>query len=61
LDENSFKDSTAILQLIRDNLTLWDQSAEENGAEEASGDGAEPEKPADAAEAAPATEQPAGQ
>jgi len=64
LDESSYKDATAILQLIRDNLTLWNQGAEENSAEEAVAvdDVIDPEKPAQAAaEAAPATEQPAGQ
>jgi len=29
LDENDYKDATAILQLIRDNLTLWGQSGHE--------------------------------
>jgi len=28
LDEASYKDSTLIMQLLRDNLTLWTSSAE---------------------------------
>ena len=29
-DENAYKDSTLILQFLRDNLTLWNSEAEEN-------------------------------
>lgn len=29
-DENAYKDSTLILQLLRDNLTLWSSEAEDN-------------------------------
>merc|ERR1711862_625800 len=43
LDEESYKDSTLIMQLLRDNLTLWTSSEAEPAAAE--------EKPAEAAEA----------
>jgi len=37
LSEDSYKDSTLIMQLLRDNLTLWtsDMQGEEKGGEEA--------------------------
>jgi len=40
LDEASYKDSTLIMQLLRDNLTLWtsDQAADGGDEEEAGGD-----------------------
>lgn len=45
LSEESYRDSTLIMQLLRDNLTLWTSS--EGGEGEASGDkAAEGEKPA---------------
>jgi 14-3-3 protein epsilon len=51
LSEESYRDSTLIMQLLRDNLTLW-TSSDGNDAEAAPADGAkEAEKPADAAEA----------
>jgi len=31
LNDNNYKDSTLIMQLLRDNLTLWSADAEENG------------------------------
>ena len=36
LDQESYKDSTLIMQLLRDNLTLWmsEQDGEEEGGEE---------------------------
>eukprot|EP01083_Nonionella_stella_P148109 468335_1 len=33
LDEASYKDSTLIMQLLRDNLTLWTQDTNEDGAD----------------------------
>jgi len=30
LDEGSYKDSTLIMQLLRDNLTLWTQEGDES-------------------------------
>src|SRR5271168_5120728 len=54
LSEESYRDSTLIMQLLRDNLTLW-TSSDGNDAEAAPAEGAkEGEKPAEAAEA-PAT------
>ncbi|KAI3465824.1 hypothetical protein Pfo_022487 [Paulownia fortunei] len=45
LNEESYKDSTLIMQLLRDNLTLWtsdiSEDAEENVANKAGGEGAE--------------------
>jgi len=37
LTEDSYKDSTVIMQLLRDNLTLW--TSEESGAADADGAG----------------------
>ena len=37
LNEESYKDSTLIMQLLRDNLTLW--SSESQGAEGDAGEG----------------------
>jgi len=34
LGEESYKDSTLIMQLLRDNLTLWTSDLTEDGAEE---------------------------
>jgi 14-3-3 protein epsilon len=53
LSEESYRDSTLIMQLLRDNLTLWTSSdgAEGEAAAEAP---KEAEKPAEHAEAAPA-------
>jgi len=34
LNEASYKDSTLIMQLLRDNLTLWTSDNQEDGAEE---------------------------
>ena len=31
IDENQYKDATTIMQLIRDNLTLWTSELEEEG------------------------------
>lgn len=39
LSEESYKDSTLIMQLLRDNLTLWTSDIAEDGADEASKDG----------------------
>ncbi|EEB07490.1 14-3-3 family protein Rad25 [Schizosaccharomyces japonicus yFS275] len=50
LSEESYKDSTLIMQLLRDNLTLWTSDAEYNaGKEEAAPAPAEAEQPTDAA------------
>ncbi|KAG1367920.1 putative 14-3-3-like protein GF14 omicron [Cocos nucifera] len=40
LSEESYKDSTLIMQLLRDNLTLWTSDISEDGAEDATKDGA---------------------
>ncbi|ONK79242.1 uncharacterized protein A4U43_C01F4370 [Asparagus officinalis] len=39
LSEESYKDSTLIMQLLRDNLTLWTSDIPEDGAEDAAKDG----------------------
>lgn len=60
LSEESYRDSTLIMQLLRDNLTLWTSS--DNGEPEGGADAQKEDKPADAApkaEDAPATEEPA--
>ncbi|RZC88865.1 hypothetical protein C5167_031238 [Papaver somniferum] len=46
LSEESYKDSTLIMQLLRDNLTLWTSDLPEDGGE----DGIKVEEPAKAAE-----------
>eukprot|EP00904_Undaria_pinnatifida_P002717 jgi/Undpi1/12446/HiC_scaffold_5.g02117.m1 len=51
LSEESYKDSTLIMQLLRDNLTLW--TSEEAPAE---GEGGDKPPAADSAEAAPAAD-----
>merc|ERR1719330_1071552 len=40
LNEDSYKDSTLIMQLLRDNLTLWTSDTTGDGEEEAKGDDA---------------------
>ncbi|KAG0458023.1 hypothetical protein HPP92_023180 [Vanilla planifolia] len=40
LSEDSYKDSTLIMQLLRDNLTLWTSDIPEDGADEATKEGA---------------------
>lgn len=57
LSEESYRDSTLIMQLLRDNLTLW-TSSDGNEAEPAGTDAApkEEEKAAEAPAAAPAAE-----
>lgn len=57
LSEESYRDSTLIMQLLRDNLTLWTSS---DGADaEASGEAPKEEKTTEAKEEAPAaTEEP---
>jgi 14-3-3 protein epsilon len=47
LSEESYRDSTLIMQLLRDNLTLWTSS--DGGEAEQSGEAKEGEKPAEAA------------
>lgn len=52
LSEESYRDSTLIMQLLRDNLTLWTSSdGGEGEAPAASGEAAKEEKPAETAEA----------
>jgi 14-3-3 protein epsilon len=53
LSEESYRDSTLIMQLLRDNLTLW-TSSDGGDAEAAPAEGAKEEKPAEAEAAAPA-------
>ncbi len=59
LSEESYRDSTLIMQLLRDNLTLWTSSdnaeAEGQAADSSKKDEAEAEKPAEG-EAKPAEE-----
>jgi 14-3-3 protein epsilon len=63
LSEESYRDSTLIMQLLRDNLTLW-TSSDSADAEAAPADAPKDEKPVESAdkgeepkeEAAPATE-----
>jgi len=53
LSEESYRDSTLIMQLLRDNLTLWTSS---DGGDAEGAPAAEPPKEEKAAEAAPAKE-----
>ena len=39
LSEESYKDSTLIMQLLRDNLTLWTSDMQGEGDTETKGDG----------------------
>lgn len=62
LSEESYRDSTLIMQLLRDNLTLW-TSSDSAEAEPAAADATKDDKPAEGDkaedakdEAAPATE-----
>lgn len=52
LSEESYRDSTLIMQLLRDNLTLWTSS--DGGETEAAAEAPKEEKPAETAEEAPA-------
>ena len=64
MSEESYRDSTLIMQLLRDNLTLWTSSDGGDAEPAASGEGKEETKAADApaAEApAAAPEQPAAE
>jgi 14-3-3 protein epsilon len=58
LSEESYRDSTLIMQLLRDNLTLWtsSDSAEVEGAPAAEAKEAEKAPEAEAKEAEPAAE-----
>ena len=51
LSEESYRDSTLIMQLLRDNLTLWTSSDGGDGEPAASGEASKEEKPAESAEA----------
>ena len=53
LSEESYRDSTLIMQLLRDNLTLW-TSSDGNEAEAADSSAPKEEKPVEAEAAAPA-------
>lgn len=44
LDQESYKDSTLIMQLLRDNLTLWNSDLPEGGGEQPKVDQSQPEK-----------------
>ena len=56
LSEESYRDSTLIMQLLRDNLTLWTSSDGGEGDAAPAGEAAKDEKPAEAeTAAAPAT------
>jgi len=59
LSEESYRDSTLIMQLLRDNLTLWTSS--EGGEPESTGDAVKEEKVAETKDdaAAPEPEKPA--
>ncbi|KAB8302522.1 hypothetical protein EYC80_005913 [Monilinia laxa] len=62
LSEESYKDSTLIMQLLRDNLTLWTSSEAEPAAPEAAAAPAETkEAEAEAEAAAPAEDKPAAE
>lgn len=54
LSEDSYKDSTLIMQLLKDNLTLWTGDMSENVAEETSAAPAEPAAASEETPAAPA-------
>lgn len=61
LSEESYRDSTLIMQLLRDNLTLWTSSDSTEGEATAAADASKEDKPAEEAEkpkeeAAPAPE-----
>ncbi|KAK9106428.1 hypothetical protein Syun_022439 [Stephania yunnanensis] len=47
LSEESYKDSTLIMQLLRDNLTLWTSDLPEDGGEDGGFKGEESSKPAE--------------
>jgi len=53
LSEESYKDSTLIMQLLRDNLTLWTSDMQDT---DKAAEGAAPAPQAEAAPAAPAAE-----
>ncbi len=55
LSEESYRDSTLIMQLLRDNLTLW-TSSEGNEADQGGEAPKEAEKPVEAEKSAPAAE-----
>ncbi|KAJ2160162.1 hypothetical protein GGF46_002475 [Coemansia sp. RSA 552] len=58
LSEDSYKDSTLIMQLLRDNLTLWTSDIQDSAdaKEDASKDESKEDAPKDAAAAEPANE-----
>jgi 14-3-3 protein epsilon len=52
LSEESYRDSTLIMQLLRDNLTLWTSSDGGDGEAAGAGEASKEEKPAEASGAA---------
>ncbi|KIW61655.1 14-3-3 family protein epsilon [Exophiala xenobiotica] len=58
LSEESYRDSTLIMQLLRDNLTLWTSSDGGEGEAGAAGDAPKEDKPAEAAPPAEGAEKP---
>ena len=58
MSEESYRDSTLIMQLLRDNLTLW-TSSDGNEVEPKEAEEEKPAEPAPAAAAEPAPEKPA--
>lgn len=59
LSEESYRDSTLIMQLLRDNLTLWTSSDGGEGEPGPAGEAPKEEKAAETTAAAPATDAPA--
>ncbi|KAJ2737118.1 hypothetical protein H4S06_006635, partial [Coemansia sp. BCRC 34490] len=51
LSEESYKDSTLIMQLLRDNLTLWTSDLNDETEQNQGGEAAEPAKEAKEADA----------
>merc|ERR1712169_68871 len=58
LSEESYRDSTLIMQLLRDNLTLWTSDMQGEGEAGAAGDAPKEDKPAEAAPPAEGAEKP---
>ena len=54
LSEESYRDSTLIMQLLRDNLTLWTSSDGGDGEAAAATDAPKEDKPTETSAAAPA-------
>ena len=54
LSEESYKDSTLIMQLLRDNLTLWTSDISESGQEDQQQQQQQQQTPAEQTEGEPA-------